>query len=124
MRDELYARLGELGDRTVLVHGDVAHTYAELLARVDAVRADLYAHGVAPHEPVVLHGDVSFGSVAALLALAVQRAVVIPVVDLTPELEASVVSSCGATRVLRVDGGGDLAVPTPPGPPPARPPVL
>ena len=105
MRDQLRERLRELGDRTAVVHGSDSHSYADLLARIDEVEQQLAARGVGAHQPVILHGDVSFGSIAALLALAVHRAVVIPIVELTPELQASVVASCQARWLLRPDTG-------------------
>lgn len=123
MRDQLRARLQDLGEQVAVVHGGDSHTYTELLATIDEVGLALDAHGVEPHEPVIVHGDVSFPSIAVLLALALRRAVVIPVVTLTPELQVSVVTSCRARRLVRIGPAGDIGITSlgdqPPDPPPA-----
>lgn len=119
MREQLRARLRDLGDAPAVVHAGATHTYADLLAGMDAAGRALDAAGVGPHEPVLLHGDVSFASIAAMLALAERRAVVIPVVELTPDLRDSVVRSCQARWLLRPGPGGPGIAPLD-GPPPDR----
>lgn len=121
MRDELRKRLQDLGERTAVVHGSDSHTYTELLAKIDEVGAALNARGVEPHEPVIVHGDVSFPSIAVLLALAVRRSVAIPIVDLTPELQVSMVTSCQARRLVRIGSGGDVGITSLSEQPPDRP---
>jgi acyl-CoA synthetase (AMP-forming)/AMP-acid ligase II len=108
MRNELLGRLDGLGSRTAVVQGDVPYTYAELASQVRRLERTLAAHGVRPHDAVILNGDFSFLSIAALFALYRNRNVVIPVVSLTEAALATVTESCSPRHVVRV--GEDVGI--------------
>ncbi|RAJ46270.1 acyl-CoA synthetase (AMP-forming)/AMP-acid ligase II [Kitasatospora sp. SolWspMP-SS2h] len=105
-RTELLDRLDELGDRPAVVHGDERYGYAELADEVRLRLKELDAAGVRPHQAVILNGDFSFRSIAALLALHLHRAVAVPVVTLTEATLATVTESCSPRHLLRVGADG------------------
>jgi acyl-CoA synthetase (AMP-forming)/AMP-acid ligase II len=102
MRQQLVTRLEDLGTRTAVYERDVPFTYANLLAEIRRVERLLRDHDVAPRDVVVLHGDFSFLSIATLLALFLNRNVVVPVVTLTDAAMATVEQSCAPRHLVTV----------------------
>ncbi|QKV90697.1 AMP-binding protein [Streptomyces sp. NA02950] len=100
LREDLAARFADLGSRPALVEDDGDRSFADLLAEIETVRAALDAYGVRPHDVVVLAGDVSARSVAALFALFWHRAVVVPVAVPDRQTLAAIAEVCGAGHVL------------------------
>ncbi|MBT2401564.1 long-chain fatty acid--CoA ligase [Streptomyces sp. ISL-100] len=107
MRSELISRLAELDSRIAVVDRETPYTYSELLDGVRRVEKELESHDVRPHDVVVLNGDFSFLSIATLLALYLNRNVVVPVVTLTEGTLRTVTESCFPSHVIKV--GEDLA---------------
>ncbi|MEV6976013.1 fatty acid--CoA ligase family protein [Kitasatospora sp. NPDC093806] len=111
MRDQLIGKLERLGDRTAVVDDAGSRSYGELLGAVRRAGERLREHGVRPHDAVVLHADFSFGSIAALLALYLNRNVVIPVVTFTEGTRATITESCRPRHLLTVAAdGADVTV--------------
>ncbi|MFC9387976.1 long-chain fatty acid--CoA ligase [Streptomyces venezuelae] len=106
MRDELLRRFEDFGARTALFDRGTAVTYAELLKRIGETRQLLALHGVKPRETVVVHGDYSLDSVAALFALFLDRNVVVPVVTLTDTTLDTLVEHCRPGHLIRTTGAG------------------
>ncbi|MFF8807252.1 class I adenylate-forming enzyme family protein [Streptomyces omiyaensis] len=106
MRDELLRRFEDFGARTALFDRGTAVTYAELLKRIGETRQLLALHGVKPRETVVVHGDYSLDSVAALFALFLDRNVVVPVVTLTDTTLETLVEHCRPGHLIRTTGAG------------------
>ncbi|WP_306326616.1 ANL family adenylate-forming protein [Streptomyces venezuelae] len=106
MRDELLRRFEDFGARTALFDRGTAVTYAELLKRIGETRQTLALHGVKPRETVVVHGDYSLDSVAALFALFLDRNVVVPVVTLTDTTLDTLVEHCRPGHLIRTTGAG------------------
>ncbi|QMU71378.1 fatty acid--CoA ligase family protein [Streptacidiphilus sp. P02-A3a] len=102
MRNELLSRLDELGGRTAVVDGGTPHSYAELADRIRQSVKELESRQIRPQQAVILNGDFSFQSVAMLLALYLNRNVIIPVVSLTGATLATVTESCSPQHVIRV----------------------
>ncbi|MGW4641048.1 long-chain fatty acid--CoA ligase [Sphaerisporangium sp. NPDC004334] len=102
MRDAILARFDELGDRTAVVDADAAYGYRDLADETRRLGTFLAEHGVPPHDVVVLNGDFSFRSIAALLALYLNRNVLVPVVNLTDPVLATVTRSCSPRHLMRV----------------------
>src|SRR3954453_14875602 len=105
MRNELLVRLEELGNRTAGVDGDVPYSYRDLADEIRRLEQTLESHRVRPHDVVVLNEDFSFLSIAALLALYLNRNVLVPVVSLTETTLATVIESCSPQHIIRVDEG-------------------
>jgi acyl-CoA synthetase (AMP-forming)/AMP-acid ligase II len=108
MRDRLLGRFDELGDRTAVVDGDMPYSYRDLADSIRLQRETLETHQVRPHDVVVLNGDFSFPSIAALFALYLNRNIVVPVVSLTEATLATVVESCSPQYVLKVGEAGEI----------------
>ena len=108
MRDRLLGRFEELGDRTAVVEGDLPYSYRDLAAAIRRQQGALEAHRVRPHDVVVLNGDFSFPSIAALFALYLNRNTVVPVVSLTEATLATVVESCSPHYILRTGEAGGI----------------
>ncbi|MFD4030004.1 class I adenylate-forming enzyme family protein [Streptomyces sp. NPDC058637] len=106
MRDELVRRFEDFGTRTALFDRGTAVTYAELLKRIRDLRERLALHGVKPRETVVVHGDHSLDSVAALFALFLDRNVVVPVVTLTDTTLDTLLEHCRPGHLVRTTGAG------------------
>ncbi|MEU3404188.1 fatty acid--CoA ligase family protein [Streptomyces sp. NPDC006670] len=106
MREELIRRFEEFGPRTALFDHGTAVTYTELLERIRDTRKRLALHGVEPRQTVVLHGDYSPDSVAALFALFLDGNVVVPVVTLTDTTLDTVVEHCRPGHLVRTTGAG------------------
>lgn len=102
MRDQLVDRLKQLGSRPAIVERDRTYTYLEFLDEIIRSGAVLRSRGVGPHDVVVLHSDFSFRSIALLLALYVNRNVVIPSVDLTESSMATITEHCAPDHVIRL----------------------
>lgn len=117
MRDELLARLDDLGDRTAVFDGDTRHSYRDLADAIRRLTAMLASRPVRAHDAVILNADFSFGSIAALLALYLNRNVIIPVVTLTDATLATLRDSCSPRHLLRT--GEDLHIEAITGTPPA-----
>ncbi|MEV1050119.1 fatty acid--CoA ligase family protein [Streptomyces sp. NPDC049887] len=116
MRDELVRRFEDFGTRTALFDRGTAVTYAELLKRIRDTRERLALHGVKPRETVVVHGDYSLDSVAALFALFLDRNVIVPAVTLTDTTLDTLVEHCQPGHLVGMTEAGveiqDLAAPT------------
>lgn len=116
MRNELVRRFEEFGARTAIFDKEVAYSYDELLDRVRYAQHVLGKNGVAPHDVVVVNGSYSLNSVATLLALFLDRCVVVPLVTLNERDLDTVTEHC-RPRFL-VTAGSDLDVEELPPPPP------
>jgi acyl-CoA synthetase (AMP-forming)/AMP-acid ligase II len=103
MRNELLGRLDELGARTAVVDGDVPYSYRDLADEIRRLGQTLESHRVRPHDVVVLNGDFSFLSIAALLALYLNRNILVPLVSLTETTLATVIETCSPQHIVRVD---------------------
>jgi acyl-CoA synthetase (AMP-forming)/AMP-acid ligase II len=117
MRDELLARLGELGDRAAVIDGDTPYSYGDLADLIRQLGRTLESRPVRPHDAVILNGDFSFRSIAALFALYRNRNVIIPVVALTEATRRTITASCSPRHLIRV--GDDLEIEGIPDAPPA-----
>lgn len=104
MREELLIRLDELGDRAAVVEGDTSRSYRDLADAIRRLTGMLASRQVRAHDAVILNADFSFLSIAALLALYLNRNVVIPVVTLTDATLGTVMDSCSPRHLIRVDG--------------------
>nr|WP_196151720.1 AMP-binding protein [Nocardia bovistercoris] len=102
---ELFDRLKHLGDRTAIIDGDVEHSYLDLLEEVRSAEALLRDSGVRRHDVVVLHGDFSFRSIAILLALYVNKNIVVPIVHLTDAALATISDHCAPDHLIRIADG-------------------
>jgi acyl-CoA synthetase (AMP-forming)/AMP-acid ligase II len=119
MRTELLVRFDELGDRTAVVDGDTPYSYRDLAERIRRLDLTLGSKAVRPHDVVILNGDFSFLGIAALLALYLNRNIVVPVVNLTERALSTVMESCSPRHLVRV--GEDLEIEGIPGTPSAPP---
>ncbi|MEV3992600.1 fatty acid--CoA ligase family protein [Streptomyces sp. NPDC049837] len=106
MRDELVRRFEDFGTRTALFDRGTAVSYADLLGRIRDTRDLLARHGVAPREAVIVHGDYSPASVAALFALFLNSNVVVPVVTLTDKTLDTLVEHCRPSHLIRTTDNG------------------
>ena len=108
MRNELLGRLGDLGDRTAVVEGDTRYSYRDLASGIERLALTLTSRDVRPHDVVILNGDFSFLSIATLLALYLNRNIVVPVVTLAEATLATVTQACSPQHLVRV--GDDLTI--------------
>ncbi|MFE6162210.1 long-chain fatty acid--CoA ligase [Streptomyces sp. NPDC056486] len=108
MRDELVERLADLGSRTAVVDRDTSYTYSELAQEVRRLGDVLCEGGVRPHDVVVLNGDFSFQSIAAFLALYLNKNVVVPLVTPTEGALSTIEESCAPQHFAKV--GDDLDI--------------
>ena len=83
-----------------MVEGEVPYSYADLATRIGQVTRTLEEHQVQPHDAVVLNGDFSFLSIATLLALYVNRNIIIPVVTPTEAALETIAQSCHPRHVI------------------------
>lgn len=74
----LLEHLEQFRSRTALVWREQSYTYGDLLDRVRAWRAELRRRGVAPGEPIALHGGFSPGTTTLLMALIAEGNVAVP----------------------------------------------
>ncbi|MFF7812768.1 long-chain fatty acid--CoA ligase [Streptomyces sp. NPDC007945] len=110
-RDALAERFARLGDRPAVIDKGRTHSYGELAHAIRTTADRLRERGVAPHEAVVLNADFSFGSIAALLALYLNRNVVVPLVAITEGALRTVNDSCAPRHLVKVaDDGSELVV--------------
>ncbi|WP_327694187.1 ANL family adenylate-forming protein [Streptomyces sp. NBC_00459] len=109
MRRELIGKLEQFGDRTAVLDRGTRHSYGELVAEIRRVRERLDEHGVRSHDVVVLNADFSFRSIAVLLALYLNRNIVVPVVTFTESTLATVTESCRPRHLIRVGAAGEDA---------------
>ncbi|SBW22281.1 adenylating enzyme cmlK [Candidatus Protofrankia californiensis] len=103
MRDELIARLDFLGDRTAIIESERSYSYRDMLDETESMLKTLRAHRVRAHEVVVLNSDFSFRSIALLLALYLNRNIVVPVVHLTDAMEATITEAAAPDHIVRLD---------------------
>lgn len=94
MRNELVRRFEEFGTRTAIFDREVAFSYDELLDRIRYAQNVLSKNGVVPHDVVVVNGGYSLNSVATLLALFLDRCVVVPLVTLNERDLDTVTEHC------------------------------
>ncbi|WP_033443417.1 ANL family adenylate-forming protein [Saccharothrix sp. NRRL B-16314] len=111
MRDEFLDRWGGFGERTALWGGGTAHSYADLLGRVQEVRELLDGAGAKAHDAVVLEGDFSPNAIAALFALYLNRNTVIPLVRATRTAVDTVRETCAPRFTVRTGGDRVEVVP-------------
>ncbi|THA24784.1 long-chain fatty acid--CoA ligase [Streptomyces sp. RKND-216] len=109
MRDELIRRFTNFGTRTAILDQADGFTYQELLERIRYTQDVLEKHGVAPHDVVVVNGNYSLGSIATLLALFLNRNVVVPLVTLSERDLDTVTEHC-RPRFLVTPDGAELGV--------------
>ncbi|MEU9856982.1 long-chain fatty acid--CoA ligase [Streptomyces sp. NPDC047974] len=110
-RDELAERFARLGDRPAVIDKGRTHSYGDLARAIRTTADRLRERGVAPHEAVVLNSDFSFGSIATLLALYMNRNVVVPLVAFTEGALRTVNDSCAPRHLVKVaDDGSELVV--------------
>ncbi|MFH9738906.1 long-chain fatty acid--CoA ligase [Streptomyces roseolus] len=110
-RDELAERFARLGDRPAVIDKGRTHSYGDLARAIRTTADRLRERGVAPHEAVVLNADFSFGSIATLLALYLNRNVVVPLVAFTEGALRTVNDSCAPRHLVKVaDDGSELVV--------------
>ncbi|WP_224273815.1 class I adenylate-forming enzyme family protein [Streptomyces sp. LS1784] len=114
MRDELVRRFEEFGRKTALIDRQVEFGYDDLLDRIRSAREMLRAHGVAPHDVVVVNGGYSPNSIAALFALFLNRNVVVPMVTLNERDLGTVMEHCRPGFLLRAGAGLELDELAPP----------
>src|SRR6266699_2948817 len=115
MRNELLVRFDELGDRTAVVDRDTPYSYRDLADGIRRLDRMLQLQTVRPHDVVILNGDFSFLSIATLLALYLNRNIVVPVATLTEGTLGTVTESCSPRHLVRV--GEDLEIEGIPGAP-------
>ncbi|WP_283139387.1 fatty acid--CoA ligase family protein [Rhizohabitans arisaemae] len=108
MRDMILGRFDELGDRTAVVDPVAAYSYRDLADEIRRLGTTMAEHWVLPHDVVILNGDFSFPSIAALLALYLNRNVLVPVVSLTEASLATVTRSCAPQHLMRVGAGVEI----------------
>lgn len=128
VRDELVRRFTEFGPRPALASregagrgetrregaapegadrqgadGESRVPYDELLERIRHTQRVLEKHGVAPHDVVVVHGNYSAASVAALFALFLNRNTVVPLATLGERDLATVTEHCRPRFLITAD---------------------
>lgn len=108
MREELLVRFDGLGDRTAVIDREIPYSYRDLADGIRRLEQMLQSRAVRPHDVVILNGDFSFLSIAALLALYLNRNIVIPVVTLTEGTLGTVMEACSPRHLVRV--GEDLEI--------------
>jgi acyl-coenzyme A synthetase/AMP-(fatty) acid ligase len=115
MRSELISRLEELGPRTAVIDRETPYTYHDLLHQIRRLEETLRSRQVRPHDVVILNGDFSFLSIATLLALYLNRNIVVPVVTLTEGTLHTITESCFPRHIVKV--GADIDIEGVPGTP-------
>lgn len=101
MRDELIRRFDDFGTRIALYDQQVAFTYADLLDRIRWTQTQLSKHGVAPHDTIIVQGDHSLNSIAALFALYINRNVVVPVSALNDKNLEAITEYCNPKYLVK-----------------------
>jgi acyl-coenzyme A synthetase/AMP-(fatty) acid ligase len=99
---DLVVRFEQLGPRPAVIDKEIQYTYGDLAGRIRQVTEILQAHRVRPHDAVVLNGDFSFLSIATLLALYINRNIVIIVVSLNGVALATITESCFPQHIIKV----------------------
>ncbi|HUY34159.1 MAG TPA: AMP-binding protein [Pirellulales bacterium] len=103
MRHWLLERLGEFGDQPALVWHDRDHSYRELRDAVGAWRDRLADWRIHEGECVVLRGGYSPGVCGALLALILNRNVIVPVSPSAVDVDAKLLELAQADAVIAFD---------------------
>lgn len=93
--------------RTALCDQETGFTYQELLDRIRHTQQVLDKNGVAPHDVVVVNGGYSLSSIAAVLALFLNRNVVVPLVTLNDRDLETVTEHCRPRFLVRAGAGLD-----------------
>jgi len=88
--------------RIAVIEQGIPYTYADLSEQIRRVRETLRAHGVRPHDVVILNGDFSFLSIATLLALSIEKNIVVPVVSLNEVVLSTIKESCHPQHLVKV----------------------
>lgn len=101
MREELTERFEQLGDRAALIDDDGEHRFRDLSEAVQRTRQMLRAHGVRPHDVLVIDGGFSRASIAAFFASFLDRLVTVPVASAEDRTLQAIVDACGPVHVLR-----------------------
>ncbi|HVC97930.1 MAG TPA: long-chain fatty acid--CoA ligase, partial [Pirellulales bacterium] len=104
MQHWLLERLGEFADQPALVWRDREHSYGELLGAVAAWRDRLADWRIQQGECVVLHGGYSPGVCGALLALILNRNVIVPVSPAVADIDAKLLDIAQPGAVIAMAG--------------------
>lgn len=103
-------QLAQRGDAPALIENGLEISYSELTSRINQTAAGLSEAGVKPGDTVVLNGDYSLPTIAALFALACLRAVAAPITILTPVAIKTMRQDCGARYLYRCGRDPELEV--------------
>ncbi|WP_208246079.1 class I adenylate-forming enzyme family protein (plasmid) [Rhizobium sp. T1470] len=101
-------QLAQRGDAPAIIENELEISYRELARRIVQMVAELSEAGVKPGDTVVLNGDHSLPTIAALFALASLRAVAAPITTLTPVALETMRQDCGARYLYRSGGDPEL----------------
>ncbi len=118
----LLERLSSFGTADAFVSPAGSFTYAQLLTAVQAFRARLHTTGVAPGDSVALIADFSPEASAALLALILERTIVVPLSPAIAAANPGFLDTAGVSRVIDLRdgvaaaGAADLAISEHPAP--------
>src|SRR5687768_14373798 len=105
-------QVGRTPDRTALVDGDRAVTWAELAAMADRVTAALAASGVVPGDRVGLYLDRSIAYVASVLGVLQVGAAVLPLPVAYPAQRLREVGAfAGLRAAISADGRAPVDAP-------------
>lgn len=107
----LLARFAEAADKPALIRGDQVVRYGELIASIADLRARFEARGIDRGAVVLLQGDFSGGSVAALLAGWDLGAIIIPLAPTSLE-KAAEFAEIGEAEWVAESLGGHAIVAT------------
>lgn len=108
MRHELVDRIADFGSRTAVIDRETAYTYSDLAQEIRRLEGVLREHGVRPHEAVILNGDFSFQSIAALFALYLNKNVIVPLVTPTESALSAIEESCAPRHFAKVGDELDI----------------
>ncbi len=105
MTEWFFERMHTFGVSEAVVHDGRAWSYADLLALVDAWRAELYRRDVRPGQVVALEGPSGVESCAGLLALIAIGAIVVPLTRLPAAKRAEFHDVAQVETVISVEPG-------------------
>lgn len=100
----------ERADEEAFVWRDAPYSYSWLLERIGEARATLDAANVDAHSVVMLHGEQSPHTIAALLALIARSAIVVPVSSRSSKHAAQFPEIARAAFSLEVSDAGEFTV--------------
>ena len=98
----LLERIRNHGDRPFLHTADASFTYRDLIAAIDRADAALNRSDVTGNTVCSLHGDYSLERIAAFLALAIRKSIVVPIAHTTAAETIERLTTAGVTH--RWDG--------------------